>query len=425
MQSDERSEHLVENKNRTAGGVNSIPLTCPKEENYQVIEDVKLDKRILFDWISFTFDDLDIEAVLSRSSYGIKKKIGYKIHLDILNNLLVALGSEKYHYDLEIKQPGLNNYKYILYIGEHIIINFHGPKSYRGKYTTQLLMRGERCREFIEYQNGNWIELFKVLGTLNGSFKRVDIAIDDFTANDIDIYDLQKYAEAGHWTGSFQSLKIINDISFRGGIRSKGYSLTFGSPGSNQLQIYDKNLERFSKKKESFDTKVWYRYEMRLVNKRANNAIREYMRAFAYDSSNISSFLEFGSSLLAELIMFKKEPRGNDTRVRRWEPLDKWTSFLGSIKKINFIPNTKLEKTIDLKKKWYKKSISSTNAEFFLSNENGYFDFQLEIVKNGIKKMNKRKLSTVNKKRLSMGKAALTMEEINEMLSFEPPYSVN
>jgi hypothetical protein len=403
---------LQENNSRTSGGVNSIPLTCPKEENIQVIEDIKLDKRILFDWISFTFDDLDIEAVLSRSSYNIKKKIGYKLNLDILNNLLRVLGSKEYSFDFEIKQPGLNNFKYMLYIGEHIIINFHGPKSYRGKRTTQLLMRGEACREFIEYQNGSWVELFKFLGSLNGSFKRVDIAIDDFTANDIDIYDLQVYAEAGHWTGSFQSLKIINDISFRGGIRSKGYSLTFGSPGSNQLQIYDKNLERFSKRKESLDTKVWYRYEMRLVNDRANNAIREYMRAMAYNTSNISSFLEFGSSLLAELIMFKREPKGNDSRVRRWKPLDEWLSFLGAIKNISVIPQTKIEKTIDLKKKWYKKSISGTNAEIFLSNEKEYFAYQKIILNEGMKKIDQKKLNMINKKRISHSLIPISQEDL-------------
>lgn len=407
---------MSQNKKRTAGGVNSIPLTCPKEEDLQVIDDVKLDKRILFDWISFTFDDLDIEAVLSRSSFALKKKPGFGVHVKMLNNLLHVLGSEEYNYEMEFKSPGLNNFKYILYIGEHIIINFHGPKSYRGRRTTQLLMRGEGCREFIEYQNGSWVELFKVLGNFNGSFKRVDIAIDDFTANDIDIYDLQKYAEAGHWTGSFQSLKIINDISFRGGIRSKGFSLTFGSSGSNQLQIYDKNLERFSKRKESLDTKVWYRYEMRLVNERANKSIREYMRAFAYDTSSISSFLEFGSSLLGELIMFKKEPIGNDSRVRRWEPLVQWVSFLGSVKKITLVPNTQLEKTIDIKKKWYKRSIASTNAEIYLSNEDEYIDYQLAILERGLTKMDSKKISMINKKRVENGKLPISVSDARKNL---------
>jgi DNA relaxase NicK len=227
-----------------------------------------------------------------------------------------------------------------------------------------------------------------VVGDFNGSFKRVDIAIDDFTANDIDIYDLQDFAEKGHWTGSFQSLKIINDISFRGGIRSKGYSLTFGSPGSNQLQIYDKNLERFSKRKESLDTKVWYRYETRLVNDRANNAIREYMRAFAYDTSGISSFLEFGSSLLGELIMFKKEPLGNDTQI---------------------------EKTIDIKKKWYKRSIASTNAEIYLSNEEEFLTYMYSILNTGVKKIDSKKLNIINKKRIENRLEILNVSDIKNL----------
>jgi len=279
---------MKDNNSRTAGGYNSIPLTCPKAESNKVfIADVELDKRVLFDWISFTFDDLNFEAIINKQLTNNLSIKNFNINVRILNKILKALGDKEYDFDFEVKSPGLNGFKYMHYVGEHIILNFSGPKTYRYKKTSQLLMRGEACREFIEHQNGSWVNLFIALSDLHGSFKRVDIAIDDFQAKEINIYDLKELAEKGHWTGSFQSLKIINDISYRGGIRSKGFSMTFGSPGSNQLQIYDKNLERFSRKKENFNTKYWYRYEMRLVNEKATNSIREYLRCMAYGTSDI------------------------------------------------------------------------------------------------------------------------------------------
>jgi DNA relaxase NicK len=147
----------------------------------------------------------------------------------------------------------------------------------------------------------------------NVKFKRVDLAIDHFTASEVDIYDLEKCAKNKYWSGSFQSLKVISDMSFRGGIFSRGFSLTFGSEGSTQLQIYDKNLERRSKNEETFNTDKWYRYEMRLVDDKADNCVAEYlkiMKLIDEDQYALAGDIRHGDIVLSHRVQRGAERRG-------------------------------------------------------------------------------------------------------------------
>lgn len=400
------------------GGVNSIPLTCPNDDFDVLVSEVKLEKRVLFDWISFTFDDLDEDVFTGMIRKPTTKgdKNHYNMNNGIMNALLKQLGClEKDWKNLEIRPFAMNGFRYSIVIGESIMINLGGPKSARNRSTTQLLMKGEGCREFIEFQNGNWFELFKFLKNRNGHFKRVDIAIDDFTANEIDIYDLEQYAKKGYWSGSFQSLKVISDISYRGGLFSKGFSMTFGSEGSSQLQIYDKNLERRARNKETFATNKWYRYEMRLVEDKADAAISQYMTAIDASKTDDSSIGKYACGILRSLIEFKEIPMGNDERIRRWKILPQWYNFLDGVEKITLNVSSEVEKTIDRKIRWYNKSITSTNAQFYLSNPDIYFDEHFLEIGKACFNLNNRQIAAINKKRKSKGIKEITNIEIKDI----------
>lgn len=129
------------------GGCNSIPPSCPESSSELYISEVKLDKRVLFDWVSFTFDDLDGSYFSDPlASVGNTKRDRARRHRNdgIMNKLLSLLGCEDANWrNFELEKCSINGFKYSIVIGESILINIDGPKSSRGRPVTQLLMRGE------------------------------------------------------------------------------------------------------------------------------------------------------------------------------------------------------------------------------------------------------------------------------------------
>lgn len=87
--------------------------------------------------------------------------------------------------DFEIlQQPyAQNNFHYQYLLGEHIILRLDGPLNDSFQRTCHLEMEGEGCRDF-ERRNPNktWLNLILNMVSLNSKFKRIDIAVDDYSA---------------------------------------------------------------------------------------------------------------------------------------------------------------------------------------------------------------------------------------------------
>ncbi|MBI9008445.1 MAG: replication initiation factor domain-containing protein [Tenericutes bacterium] len=399
-----------------AGGCNNIPPTGQvnvSQTNLNcLISEVELDKRILFDWLSYTFDDFDGFDIFS----GNTKLDGNSSF--VLKELLRLLGSETLDWSkCNLEEKAFNGYKFSLIIGESIYINFCGPRSSRNKKTTQLLMRGEGCREFIEYQNGNWYDLFHFLITKTfGHFKRIDLAIDDFQGKELDIYDLEEPARNKLWVGSFRSLHIIHSIDFTSeSPRSKGYSLTFGSEKSTQLQIYDKNLERAAKKKETFSTNTWYRYEMRLKESKADNLVLEYLKVINCKDDKFA-LAKLSSGILRGLLEFK-DKTDVKSRVKNRKIMKGWEIFLESSKKIDLKSHYKIERTIEQKKKWYKESMTKLDSKFFLSNPKEYIFKHMDNIYKVIHKLNEQDIKAINKQRIVEGLKPICKKDIMQKYS--------
>ncbi|MCK9224836.1 MAG: replication initiation factor domain-containing protein [Candidatus Muirbacterium halophilum] len=428
----------------TAGGGSNTPLPTTFKEF--TIENI-LDKRWVIDWISYTFSDVEYVE----NKYGIEEN-GLSSMIEvleiaetdkndyILNSILSIMNVGKKWKAINIIDKAVNGYKFSWNIGEFIRINFAGPKMANGKPSTQILFSGQACREFESDFNASFYELFKFLkkehkklgflfdkkgnhlidcnGELmsyrfNGSFKRVDGAIDDFTGKELNIYDLESYATNYHWTGPYRSINLIHSTKIEHGIiQSKGYSLTFGSPGSSQLQIYDKKLEQIQKGESFIGSNTWYRYEMRFVDRKADAFIDEYIKA--YEQNTLG---ELAFSVLKSQIRFLN-PNFNDSRKCRWKTLPEWDNFLNHVQAINLKLADKPVRTIDTKLIWFDHSMVTTMTQLFLIYRNSPNQFTEEMeryIKKGSLKLTPEHLSALNKYLKDNGQPIITDEEYKKM----------
>ena len=397
-------------------GGNNIPLSDTNTDNINYIEtNQSLTLRILWDWISATTDVIDYnESYDPRIGYVVRTIAHNPKNDEILGNILRLVDANPNWREHEQTKCRIANFDYSIFIGEFIELNFSGPRSANDRPVTQLLLRGEACREFIEHRNGNWVKLFSYLKTINASFKRSDLAIDCFSKKIIDIYDLRIPAEKKHWVGSVQTLSVRQDIDFRGGIFSKGYSLTFGSPSSNQLQIYDKNLERKAANKETFKTDVWYRFEMRFIDDKADNVITHYLIAMQDQEHDPNALAKFAKGCLLSMVEFKK-PSKNDSNVSRWKTLPAWQKFLTEVEKIDIKTHGKIERTIEQKKRWRNRSIASMDAMILCSDPENYVQEHLTQAGMKIAELSNVKKEAINKQRASLGLPLLKEKDFKEL----------
>lgn len=415
-------------ENLLRGGSNT-PSTSQSDDSYYafgIIEPtIDFDKMAVFDWFSYTFDNLNYQQQFDR----MHNRMVYDIPPDVENNkimtsLFALLGVFSDWQKHPREDKAVNGYSFSYTIGEHIKINFAGPKSGRQRPTTQILMSGAACREFKEYQNGSWEALFEYcLQFLHGRCTRVDLAIDDFTANEIEIRDLYKMVKGRHFQTNFRSATFIDKINFdQDNVFNDGFSITFGAPGCTQLQIYDKKLERKAKGEPTFDKPKWYRYEMRFVDDRADGVITQYLLSKKNDLEALGkeNFFQFAAKCLNAMIEFK-DPEDDQVRKKdryQRDPWQPWVQFIGEIEKIKLDINRKVEKTIKRKKDWYDRSIHGVNASFFLSADTP-IQFFVEIIANvahGLEEFDEKKLIPVNKFRQENKLPELTLEEAKQMI---------
>jgi DNA relaxase NicK len=380
-------------------GVGNTPLTTKYH----------MKKRVLIDYLSITFDWLDIEW--DRGMY----------HLTNENQLLELneiLGNGKMLPIIDQKK-GLNGYEKSITLGEHIRINFGGLHTRsNGNETANLLMTGEACREFSDIYGGSFHKLFKYFknkGYL--AIKRLDIAIDVFDDSIIDIYDLSDFVRKGHYTSPMSKFNLIESgkkTNFNGVLsESDGFTITLGSPGGNQLQIYDKKLERQAKNVKDLDVDIWYRWEMRLTDSKADTAMSLYV--LNVEDDNSKAFMSFASSIL--LGMFK--PRVVNNNTSNLSMCDVWQPYLDFVKDVKEIDlKTKhnlINTTIERKKDWYDYSIQSTNAEFALAlDDDGFIDYILKGVLQGLYEFDDKKLQRVNNYRSRLGQELISWEDVED-----------
>lgn len=413
------------------GGISNTPLN-----------DKNKDKQILIDWLSYTFSDIEYDEAFNTYTQSLDVRIrNNKTNTYILQSILKLIDIDNDWKTMKQTNWALNGYRFSWEIGEYIKINFAGPKMLDGNYSTQLLFSGSACREFESYYNGSFIDLFNFLFSehkelghlgdengeifsaryLNGSVKRIDIAIDDFTGKEQNIYDLKEYADKHWWIGSYKTVSF-HDSSMRNGfVQSKGFSISFGSAGSNQLVIYDKLLERKYHNIDCDDKKVWYRYEMRFAQDKADQVARNY-RTY----NKLGKLSNYVLGLLNGCIEFKdirdKYKVDFSRQYLRTQPtLESWKRFIEYTEKIKFEKTINQVRTIDKKLKWIDSSLTTTFAEIYLINRNDlekFYNQILKFVNKGMFNLTKKHLTAINKYLIANDKKIITDDEYLKIKSY-------
>ena len=404
--------------NQFGGGSNTHLTDTSSIKSTDTIKSPKLDKTFVIDWVSYTFDNVMYDEEFNKNTFRNEYTLSYSKTNDyILNKLLRIFQLGKNWTSMVEEDHALNGYKFSWLIGENIKINFAGPKSGRQLPTTQLLMSGSACREFEKYYGGKYFLLFDFFTKtheelnnkkFNGHFKRIDIAIDDFTGKELNIYDLREYADNGHWVGSYQSCTFYYSNLYRGGITSKGYSLTFGSAGSNQLQIYDKKLEQESKNKRYIESDVWYRYEMRFTDPKSDKIVQLYMVNYINQTLN-----DFAYSLLISSVDFKII--SNDKNKSRVETLHEWKTFCNYIKKIELKQELPSETSFEVKKRWIEKNLSTTITQLALAFGNEFVDYVIKLAEDGSRYIKDTQVLQIERFIQSNGKTPLPKKMLGKI----------
>lgn len=400
---------LIQHDSLSSGGGSNTP---PVDTITDVFDKPKLQKRVLIDWLSASFDFVDVFKV-SPNNYDLD------LYNPLFKQLVAFFGWEMPTTELPRLKKVVRGYTNGFEIGEHIRILYGGEhtKNASDRYSINLLLSGEACREFENFMDGNWNDLLTFLITNEAKIKRIDIAIDDFDGDEISIYEIEPFIRRNHYVSPSENYSIRADGGMRDGQRvSTGFSITFGSSSSSQLQIYDKKLERVAKGSPDLDTDIWYRYEMRFVDEKAQAIAETYTIAISDNYSPV--FMDMAKASLWRFLDLKV-PTKNDSNISRWNTFKKWIKFLDAVGRINLQTKHKIKPTMIRKKLWYETSLHKFSASLLAYMDfTEYTKFNYETMLKGFEEMfgDEKILSMINNGRTTKGLKQLTWDDIKKLI---------
>ncbi len=220
-----------------------------------------------------------------------------------------------------------NRYRYQYSLGEHIILRLSGAENDSGYRTCQIEMRGEGCRDF-ERRNKEktWIDFFIYISLLNGTFKRIDIAIDDFVGDTVNMDYILEKIKNRYYTS------VCRTKPNQTGSEETGMTLYLGSRNSGQeLCIYDK-LKQMLSKKQCFEGEYWTRYEMRFRGENAQ-AITTHIVTSLQNQDKMKNLPTIAFEQLYRILDLKKDNNYNEKYQSKVETDEKWQKFLRNVQK--------------------------------------------------------------------------------------------
>ncbi|WP_324628413.1 replication initiation factor domain-containing protein, partial [Bacillus paranthracis] len=161
---------------------------------------------------------------------------------------------------------GKNGYRESLQCGS-ISIYYDG----REDMGIHLEMKGRGCREYESYGQRTWKELLQSISEHQGSYTRLDVAVDDFDGL-FTIKGLVRKIKKKELVSKFRKARNVEDIEIKTG-EVRGVTLYFGSGKSDiQIRMYDKLSERKDNNYNvSEDIEVWNRTELQLRDEKATH----------------------------------------------------------------------------------------------------------------------------------------------------------
>ncbi|SPU21175.1 putative replication protein; mobile element region [Niallia circulans] len=189
-------------------------------------------------------------------------------------------------------------------------------------------MSGKGCRQFESFlraRKKTWFDFFRDCLHHGGSFSRFDLAIDDYKTY-FPIPTLLEKVKNGEAISRFRKSDFNGSLDIVDGSNG-GTTLYFGSKKSEAyLCFYEKNFEQAEKLNvpvEEFGD--WNRYELRLKNDRAQNAIHSLV-----DSEDL---LDIAMQIINNYLRFVD--RDDDVSRERWKTSEFWKDFIGEVGKLS------------------------------------------------------------------------------------------
>lgn len=334
-----------------------------------------------------------------------------------LAELFRILKLNPYYYDIKETKMWRNFYEYddgtAFMSSTDITETNTGPSHY-------LELKGQGCRAF-ELRGGDWIELLDYCVRNATMVNRIDLSLDDFTGN-INMKDILNKVYSKSFTSDLRTWRINegtvmydedpNILKSPNG----GATVTFGTPKSKQLVIYNKVAERLAR---SFvvDVNYWIRYETRFFHETGVKVLQ-----LAYDAMVEETFPALVSSLIKGLVDFKED--SIDIKKNRLETWDLWSELLdfSEALKVNNSKNltqAQIESSLTSKKVWLAVASGRILSKAFLTNPKEFNNYIKFAVANALNKFDFVDLSQVNYLRKQVGEESLTMEQAMNMLEKE------
>lgn len=249
-----------------------------------------------------------------------------------------------------------------------------------------LNLSGQACREFEKISKLNYEMLFGLLvGQLNASVSRIDIAIDDYKSifkvntirkavmNGQAVTKIKKFGS--HTQGMIEDGSLTMDNFYLGTLSSR-YS----------INIYDKKLEQESKNKEVKE-KSWVRTEVRLKE--------EYATAFARiiaTSSGNENIGQYIVQFLNQSVVFLKKGCKETNRTRASRNIENyahwWRKFIGDVGKLKLsqkAPDKSVERTVS----WFVEQVAPSLAVCLEVDPEGFSHMLYKLCEDGKQRLNK------------------------------------
>lgn len=327
-------------------------LTPPRYNgiNTGVAEKDKQKKGLSFkvDWLSFT-----VPMTLDQKSdnrFWILSRLGYD-----LENFEEVNGINFYN----------SGYSY----GGYVKIYFNDPQKplQKGTHmTVNYIFTGVGCTDLGERIESRWLELFNWLKEVGVSFRRIDIALDDFNSPPlVDFPKLEYKLDNREFISSKRRYNFVKDVATNGEIQ--GETCYFGkrsrsSTGSTMLRVYQKYLQMVYAKNEAGQMPIpalmsqsWIRWEIEFSKEKAVAMIDLMLEKGAVADAYYG--------VLADIITFVKPTKGKNGKVladkHKWEVSDWWQTFINEAKKAK-LQDPKKTYDIESALSWVKFSVMPT-----------------------------------------------------------------
>ena len=217
-------------------------------------------------------------------------------------------------------------------------------------------MKGKGCRQFegiLEAQDRSWYDFFLLVMDEKGVFKRIDLAIDDVFGI-LDISELETKCDNRECISKFkQRHQHRSGKLYRYDEKDDmGETLYLGSTSSDiYFCIYEKDYEQYIKNGVPIeDACVKNRFEIRLKNKRAENAIIDLL---TYRDAERTAF-----SIINYYVRFV-DAKQNIPR-EDWELNPMWEHFIGEQREKLKLTTAPEEPSMEKSLNWLSHQVAPT-----------------------------------------------------------------